>query len=69
MGWIASVCIQDQHATLMDAAMRVCDAPTAAQQQSTPSRVSRSLSFKQLQINSDNSESRQRKKRVVRVRL
>ena len=33
MGWIASVCIQNQYATLMDAAMRVCDAPPAAQKQ------------------------------------
>jgi len=46
MGWIASVGIQNQHATLMDAAaMRVCNAPPVAQKQSTPSRASRSLSL------------------------
>jgi hypothetical protein len=45
MGWIAAVSIQNQYATLVDAAMRVCDAPTVAQKQSTPSLASRSLSF------------------------
>jgi hypothetical protein len=48
----------------MEAVTRVCDVLAVAQKQSTRSLASLSLSFKQLQTTSDDSEPSQRNKKI-----